>query len=575
MGWFDDDSDDNDNDQRTKNVKNRALPSIESIMAPEGDVPYYEQATESANVNKNGENDDDPLEAYMKSLEGSDNHEERKRKREFNNDDDDEDEFDVDQKRSSSKLATGPQGKEVEDDKKRLPDAASPAQAARPFQKVFWGTTDTRCGREWRKQNDVQCSVPIDPIHTFHEMRELLGESLLDTIRGKGYQKPTLVQSQTLPVALSGHDVLVTAATGQGKTLSFIWPMVVHIVDQPHLEKNDTGPIALCLVPTRELALQVFQHAKIMLKPFGGSAKAVIGGQGKYLLYQELKKSGGVEVVVATPGRLLDVCSDGKKGLSLQRTTLVVLDEADKMLSMGFESSVRDILSSVRSDRQVLMFSATLGRRVETVAKEWLSNENYARISVGKIGQSSTNVDQNVIVLQNEHAKETFFIELLPALVQVGKTLVFVSTRERCEKLGMLIQTSLPTIKVATLHGDKHQSDRSAALRSFSRGDVFTLVSTDLGGRGLDVADISTVVCFDAAKNLDSHVHRVGRAGRLSAKTNQQTKGTAYTLLTHKNADFASVLKRAWEREGRPVSHDLQQLARESRKHGFVSRKTT
>ena len=558
MGFFDNDSSDEEPEQRKK----APLPSLDSFWKDD-EVPKSLNEKRPSVIKEpidNGDDDDDPLDAFMKTLEDpskkSSAHEQSvSRKRPFLEDTDEDNEQELKERHKKPVLLASAKNPES-----AIGSVGPISNIPRaPFEKVFWTAQDTPRGRQWRQENDVRCSIPIDPIHEFNQLHELFGHALLDTIAQKGYTKPTLVQSQTLPVALAGHDCLVTAQTGQGKTLAFLWPLVVHILDQPHLSPNETGPIALVVVPTRELAQQIYLHAKTMLKPVGGRAKAVIGGQGKYILQQELKKQGGVELVVATPGRLLDVCSEtsSKKGLSLERVTIVVLDEADKCLQMGFENQVTQILEAIRSDRQTLMLSATMGKRMERMSAKWLAKD-FVRISVGKEGQSSQHVDQHVMVLEDQAMKESFLLQLLPSLEEVGRTLVFVATRERCENLTSLIVRKT-AIKVVSLHGDKRQVDRTTALRSFARGEVSTMVATDVAGRGLDISNVATVVSFDPAKNLDAHVHRVGRAGRLSQ--NEQKVATAYILLTPKNSAFARVLKNAWEREHRPIPGDLAELA--------------
>ncbi len=190
-------------------------------------------------------------------------------------------------------------------------------------------------------------------------------------IATSGYDSPTLVQSQTLPVAISGHDALITAATGSGKTLAYIWPMIVHINDQPHINAGVDGPIGLVLTPTRELAKQVYKYANTFIQSIGGKAMEVAGGnRGTWELTKELKK--GCEIVVSTPGRLIDLVK--KKATNLKRVTFVVLDEADRMLDMGFENQVSSILGNIRPDRQTLLLSATFGKRVEKVARGWLND---------------------------------------------------------------------------------------------------------------------------------------------------------------------------------------------------------
>jgi ATP-dependent RNA helicase DDX42 len=476
------------------------------------------------------------------------------------------------------------------------------------FDKTFWVMSYSDDGKQWRNDNHVRCVVLLqnntidntkdldnvkipDPIYEFPELRDVVGNDLLSTIL-KNYSKPTIVQSQTLPFSLAGCDSIVTAPTGQGKTLAYLWPIIVHLMNQPPVRNmsSETGPIALILVPTRELALQVQKQANLFLKATHRtnpdwndkrsiSCRAVIGGIGKFVLRQDLKKSGGVDLVIATPGRLLDVLSD-RKGLSLRRVTYVVLDEADKMLQMGFESDVRQILSSTRRDRQTIMISATMSRRVERVATEWLL-PNAMRISIGRTGEASQNVDQHVIVLPDYNAKIEFLFEIIPTLAQIGRIIIFVATKETCGSLYTVLRNKFGTsssadVRFETLHGDKHQNDRNAAVRSFTKGDVNVLIATDVAGRGLDIPNVQTVISFDPAKNLDTHVHRVGRAGRLSKDINKeqcQVVGTAYTLLSPKNADFANVLVQAFTKEDREVSSSLQELANHARQMGKFNSK--
>jgi len=246
------------------------------------------------------------------------------------------------------------------------------------FNKIFYKSNNTKEGYAWRKEHDVVCTPSnFDPILGFGELSAtgnsdgVFPEELVRTIAQSGYDAPTIVQSQTLSVALSGNDALITAATGSGKTLAFIWPMVVHINDQPHIVPGVDGPIGVVLTPTRELAKQVYKYAKTFIECIGGKAIEVAGGnKGTWELTKELKK--GCEVVVSSPGRLIDMVK--KKGTNLKRVTFLVLDEADRMLDMGFEKQISSILENVRPDRQTLFLSATFGKRVERVARSWLRN---------------------------------------------------------------------------------------------------------------------------------------------------------------------------------------------------------
>jgi len=490
----------------------------------------------------------------------------------------------ADHHRSDNRAANGEQ-KQQQQWWERNEDgrSADAADGNRQPRMSFWTAADTAAGREWRRSNLVTCQPgAIDPIFALEELRDAFGASLLRECRERGLASPTLVQQQTLPAALSGRDCLVTAPTGQGKTLAFAWPLVVHVAAAIEKEFSGTeapadpgilGPSALVLCPTRELALQVHKQIQPMLRAATSSrakSKVVIGGQGRYVLWQELQKLGRVDVVVATPGRLLDVLvstttkagsSKSRRGLTLERTSFCVLDEADKMLAMGFEQQVRQILSRIGiRNRQTMLLSATMSRRIESVAREWLCASNV-RIAVGVTGQASAHVQQHVMVLPNIEAKQNFLLEMLPTFEQVGRTIVFVATRTGCEVLAAAVRSKVS--RVETLHGDRHQSDRNRAVKALKDGTVSILIATDVAARGLDIPHVSTVVNCDAAKCLDSHCHRVGRAGRLS--NGQQETGSAYTLLTPKDAGFARLLLTAWEREGREIPTDLRELGGRNR----------
>jgi len=356
--------------------------------------------------------------------------------------------------------------------------------------------------------------------------------------------------------------------------------MIVHINDQPHIEPGVDGPIGIVLVPTRELAKQVYRYAKTFVECIGGRACEVAGGnRGTWELTKDLKR--GCEIVVSSPGRLIDMVK--RKGTNLGRVTFLVLDEADRMLDMGFEKQVESVLGNVRPDRQTLLLSATFGKRVERVARSWLRNP--VRIAVGRTGASSEHVDSHVMVLPSHSAKVQWLMEMLPVLSPLGRCLVFVATRAECDALAHMVQTSPsfagggadggPAAAVVSIHGDKDQRDRNSAISSFKKNSRAVLVATDVAARGLDIPDVMCVVNFDAAKNIDAHVHRVGRAGRLSKENGdgtaggQHQRGVAYTLLTEKkDANFAASLAEAFDREGREVSAELAALVQKSNRYG-------
>jgi len=439
-----------------------------------------------------------------------------------------------------------------------------------PFKKQFHEPLHSQFGSSWRRENEVSCSIDIDPILSFDQYgpsstneHGIFASEILGYLHKNDFRQTTLVQSQSIPAALAGHDLLVTSHTGSGKTLAYILPLVTHVLDQPHIVPNVDGPIAIVLAPTRELAKQVHLVAKKVLQVVGGKVVAVTGGSGTYEMSKELKK--GCELIVSTPGRLIDMIK--RKATNCERVTFVVLDEADKMLEMGFETQCASILNSIRPGRQTVMFSATFGKRVERAAKGWLRNP--VRIAVGRTGTSSEHVDQHVLVLPSYDAKLTWLLEMLPILADVGKMIIFVASRADCEAVTRKITGK--GLSVDSIHGDKHQSDRTAALSALRKGTIDALVATDVAARGLDVADIMTVINFDPAKNLDSHVHRIGRAGRLNkdaSESGEHKRGNGYTLLTPRNADFANSLMEAFQREGREVSDELLQLSMKSRHNG-------
>jgi ATP-dependent RNA helicase DDX42 len=437
-------------------------------------------------------------------------------------------------------------------------------------------TRNTSEGHTWRKENQVTCHPPLDPIYAFAELRDILPEEVLTWNATKNLTTPTLVQSQTLGVALCGKDAIVTATTGSGKTLSYLFPIVSHLMANhcsasTSRSADNSSSRALVLVPTRELALQVEQIAKSMFAKLPLTALAITGGNmGRYQLSQKLQST-KPHCVIATPGRLLDVLNSQqklKKAWLLPNITLLVMDEADKMIEMGFANQVTQVLQNLRPDRQSLLVSATFDSRLQRRCQEWMHDP--CRISVGKTGESSKHVIQHAICLPNSQAKIDFLKESLPAFVGVGRTLVFCSTRQGVEDVAKELRPVLP---VETLHGDRHLTDRKASLKAFTKGDIKVLVATDVAGRGLDIPQVSTVINFDPPKNWNTHVHRIGRAGRMSAKDDQQ-EGSAYTLMLPSNVEFAKAMTREYKREARPIPPEIQKLAshQTKRDHGSSSK---
>ncbi|KAG1338805.1 DEAD-box ATP-dependent RNA helicase 24 [Cocos nucifera] len=400
---------------------------------------------------------------------------------------------------------------------------------------------------EYRKSLAIRTSgfdVPR-PVKAFEDCG--FSTALMNAIAKQGYEKPTPIQCQALPIVLSGRDVIGIAKTGSGKTAAFVLPMIVHIMDQPELQKEE-GPIGVICAPTRELAHQIYLEAKKFAKPYGIQVAAVYGGMSKLDQFKELKA--GCEIVIATPGRLIDLLK--MKALTMLRATYLVLDEADRMFDLGFEPQVRSIVGQIRPDRQTLLFSATMPYKVERLAREILTDP--VRVAVGEVGMANEDITQVVNVIPSDAEKMPWLLEKLPGMIDEGDVLVFASKKATVDEIeSQLVQKGF---KVAALHGDKDQASRMDILHKFKSGTYHVLVATDVAARGLDIKSIKSVVNFDIARDMDMHVHRVGRTGRAGDKD-----GIAYTLITQKEARFAGELVNSLVAVGQNVSSELMNLA--------------
>ncbi|XP_064455461.1 ATP-dependent RNA helicase DDX42-like [Ornithodoros turicata] len=374
-------------------------------------------------------------------------------------------------------------------------------------------------------------------------------EQLMKAIRKSEYVQPSPIQAQGVPIALSGRDMIGIAKTGSGKTAAFIWPMLVHIMDQRELLPGE-GPIGLILAPTRELAQQIYLEAKRFGKVYNITAVCCFGGGSKWEQSKALEE--GAEIVVATPGRMIDMIK--MKATNLERVTMLVLDEADRMFDMGFEPQVRSICDHVRPDRQTLMFSATFKKKVERLARHALTDP--IRVVQGDIGEANEDVMQLVLVMPPGSAKWTWLTSKLVELTSVGSVLIFVTKKANAEELATNLKTK--DHRVGLLHGDMDQNDRTKVIASFKRKEFPILVATDVAARGLDIPHVKTVVNYDIARDIDTHTHRIGRTGRAGEK------GLAYTLITEKEKEFAGHLVRNLEGANQGVPSALMDLAMQS-----------
>eukprot|EP00795_Rhopilema_esculentum_P014288 gene14288-5323_t len=352
---------------------------------------------------------------------------------------------------------------------------------------------------------------------------------LMSSIRRSEYSQPTPIQAQAVPVALSGRDIIGIAKTGSGKTAAFIWPMLVHIMAQNELKDGD-GPIGLICAPTRELCQQIHAEVKKFGKCYNLRSVAVYGGGNKWEQSKALQQ--GAEIVVATPGRLIDLIK--AKATNFQRVTYLVFDEADRMFDMGFEPQVRSIANHVRPDRQCLLFSATMKKKIERLCRDILTDP--IRIVIGEIGEANEDILQVVEVFQAQVQKWEWLLSHIVEFCSGGSVLIFVTKKTNSEELAKNLREK--GHELGLIHGDFDQYERNRVLSEFKKGDYPILVATDVAARGLDITSIKTVVNYDVARDITTHTHRIGRTGRAGEK------GIAYTLITPADQNFSGDLVR-------------------------------
>jgi len=384
-----------------------------------------------------------------------------------------------------------------------------------------------------------------------------LSESIMSVIRYLNYTTPTPIQMQSIPCLLSGRDVIGIAMTGSGKTMAYLIPALVHVLENGTNSSQDRLPRVLIACPTRELAIQIEQETyRFAKKQETGSITsiALTGGLSKFEQFKELRK--GVDIIVGNPGRILDLCLM-KRGLDISHVTFCVLDEADRMFKMGFESQVRAILQRIRPDRQMSLFSATMPPRIERMCREILNDP--VRIIVGTVGQASSLIDQNVFVYHSENEKSSVWLKgTIPALVATegARVIFFVNSKSMIESLVSTIRQLTP-LNIAGLSSDMDQHERMQVITDFKAGNLAVLVATDVAARGIDIPNITCVVEYEAARDFDTHTHRIGRTGRAGQP------GVSWTLLGEKSdAKLAAHIVESIEALAlKSVPQDLMSLA--------------
>lgn len=376
---------------------------------------------------------------------------------------------------------------------------------------------------------------------------------ILDEISKQGFEKPSPVQCQAWPILLQGHDLIAIAQTGTGKTLAFLLPALIHIDGQPVPVAERGGPNVLILSPTRELALQI--HTEVKKYSYKGFLSCCVYGGGNRR-EQVTTVQQGVQIIIATPGRLNDLVM--AEVVSMRSVTFLVLDEADRMLDMGFEPQIMKILLDIRPDRQTVMTSATWPEGVRRLATKY--TKNPFQIFVGTLDLAAVHSVTQVVEVVDEDAKEERLLNFIyNELAPDAKVLVFVGKKSRADDLSSNLM--LRDIQCQSIHGDREQCDREQALDDFRTGYVKILVATDVASRGLDIKDISYVFNYDMPGNIEEYVHRVGRTGRAGAL------GTSITLVTKQDWQSARQLIDILTEANQIVPEELAAMATRYESH--------
>ena len=336
-----------------------------------------------------------------------------------------------------------------------------------------------------------------------------LSPAILRALTDQGYIHPTPIQAQAIPIVLQGRDVMGAAQTGTGKTAGFSLPIIQLLLEHasPSMSPARHPVRALILTPTRELAVQVAENVRAYAQHTPLRSTVVFGGMD--MKPQTVILRGGVEIVIATPGRLLDHVE--QKNVSLGQVQMLVMDEADRMLDMGFLPDLQRIINMLPKQRQNLMFSATFSPEIKRLASSFLNDPVV--IEVARSNQTADKVSQVVYKVAESNKVEV--VEFLIRGRQLKQVLVFSNTKIGASRLSRHLEQS--GIKATAIHGDKTQQERMAALEAFKKGEIDVLVATDVAARGLDISDLPCVINYDLPYNAEDYVHRIGRTGRAGA----------------------------------------------------------
>lgn len=484
----------------------------------------------------------------------------------------------------------GVSGGGLEERKRREQDLAQRGgrkQAKLDWDEVHWTEKPLEMMRErdWRIFKEDYSIVTKGggiprPLRKWEESK--IPTKILDTIRRIGYKDPTPIQRAAIPVAMALRDVIGVAETGSGKTAGFVIPLLAYIMELPSLNqvtKHD-GPYAIILAPTRELAQQIERETQRFCDPLGFRCTSIVGGHSQE--EQVMKLQDGAEIIIATPGRLVDFIE--QRIIVLNQCCYVIMDEADRMIDLGFEESVNKILSALPVSnekppseegehngqneeetemlrkalgassgkdlyRQTMMFTATWPRAIERLAEKYLRRPGV--VTIGNVGQATDRVEQRVEFVSDEERRKKRMLQVLNSTKFSPPIIIFVNYRKYCETVAKTLNNA--GWSAVTMYGAKSQESREAALSQLRSGKADCMVATDVAGRGIDIPDVSLVLNFQMARSIDDYTHRIGRTGRAGKK------GTAITFLGEEDNDLLYDLKQMITRsEASKLSDDLR-----------------
>ena len=352
-----------------------------------------------------------------------------------------------------------------------------------------------------------------------------LRSELLDALKREGYETPTPIQSKAIPPAMEGRNILGLAQTGTGKTAAFLLPILHKLSGEPNKTRH---PRALILAPTRELAIQIADNAKIYGRFVKVPSVVIVGGVSQDRQVNDLKR--GCDIVIATPGRLVDLME--QRLIALDKVEVFVLDEADRMLEIGFMPSVKQIAKALPYPRQTLFFSATMPTAVADLAKNLL--QDPVRIEVTPTATPVERISQSVIFAHGNEKRQVLVDLLADAAME--RVIIFTRTKHGADKVSKTLEKL--NITTAAMHGRKSQSQRQAVLRAFGSGRIRALVATDIAARGIDIDDVTHVINFEIPNEPESYVHRIGRTARAGKA------GIAIALCDHEERNYLRDIER-------------------------------